>query len=284
MSGILGGLMLFSCGALILVWDRYGNHAAGFEKRLASARGEPAILARVRVPASLDPRLAPRLAGQLGRYQHELRLAGEEKTLARFLFDKVAAAIALPLILAIPYLALAGRPPALLLALGLAAAGFFVPDLGLRQAVKRRRERLFLELPDALSMMALALGAGQSLRQALELAARDCEGPLGTDLAEALTRARRERALDERQALVQVARDSGEPNFARFAELLASKESPYLEFLRANAAQARAEQSRLLEQAADRAYLAMHAPLAPLLTALVLVVSYGFLHLLNQSI
>jgi len=40
----------------------------------------------------------------------------------------------------------------------------------------------------------------------------------------------------------------------------------------------------VLERASDRAYLAMHAPLAPLLTTLVLLVSYGFLHLLDQSI
>ena len=98
-------------------------------------------------------------------------------------------------------------------------------------------------------MMALALGAGQSLRQALELAARDCGGPLGHELARALTRARRERGLDEREALVQVARESGEPHFARFAELLAAKESPYLDFLRTHATQARSEQNRLLEQA-----------------------------------
>ena len=160
----------------------------------------------------------------------------------------------------------------------------FVPDLALRAEIKKRRERLFLELPDAVSMMVLSLGAGQSLRQALELAARDCRGPLGTEIARALTLARRERTLDEREALVQVARELGEPNFARFAELLAAKESPYLDFLRAHAAQARSEQGRLLEQAADRAYLAMHGPLAPLLTALVLLVSYGFLQFLAHTI
>ncbi len=283
MSGILAGLALFSAGALTLVWDRYDNRAASFSSRLASARGELGA-GRLRQPGPFDPALPPLLAGRLARYRQQLSLAGEGKTLRRFLFDKLAAAVALPLILAIPYLAVSQRPPSLLVALLLAAGGFFLPDLGLRQALKRRRERVFLELPNGLSMMALSLGAGQSLRQALELAARDCRGPLGTDLAAALTRARRERALVERQALVQVAAESGEPNFARFAELLASKESPYLDFLRAHAAQARSEQSRQLEQAAERAYLAMQAPLAPLLTTLVLVVAYGFLHLLNQSI
>jgi tight adherence protein C len=175
------------------------------------------------------------------------------------------------------------RLPALLVLAALALAGFFVPDLSLREQVKQRREAIFLDLPDALSMMALALGAGQSLRQALELAAHDCGGPLGRELARALTRARRERGLDEREALVQVAGESGEQHFARFAELLAAKESPYLDFLRTHAAQSRSEQTRLLEAAADRAYLAMHGPLAPLLAALVLIVAYGFLHFLAQT-
>src|ERR1035437_1443305 len=45
------------------------------------------------------------------------------------------------------------------------------------------------------------------------------------------------------------------------------KESPYLDFLRAHAAQAPSAQGRLVEQAADRAYLAMHGSLVFFLTA-----------------
>jgi tight adherence protein C len=284
MSGVLVGFGLFGGGTLLLVWYRYGSGTVGFGSRLAAVRGELPSVGKLRGLSASELSLPPRLARRLRRYRDELQLAGEGKTLTRFLLDKLAAAICLPVIPLVLFLAATGRLPPLLFLVLLAGAGFFVPDLGLRQAVKRRRERVFLDLPDALSMIALALGAGQSLRQALELAARDCQGPLGTDIAAALTRARRERTLDEREALVQVARESGEPNFTRFAELLATKESPYLDFLRSNAAQARSEQNRLLEQAADRAYLAMQAPLAPLLATLVLVVAYGFLHLLNQTV
>ena len=123
------------------------------------------------------------LQAQLDRYQRQLRLAGEGKTLARFLIEKAVATVALPLILLAPYAAALQRPPPLLVARCCSAlAGFFIPDLALREQVKQRRERIFLDLPDALSMMALALGAGQSLRQALELAARDCGGPLAVEL------------------------------------------------------------------------------------------------------
>lgn len=283
MSGILTGYLLFAGGVLLFVWQHTATKTASLEVRLAAARGtRTSTTARTR--NAVDRDLPPTLANWLGHTRRDLILAGEGKTLRRLLLDKLLAAVAVALIPLVPYTALTHRAPSPFLALILAAAGFWVPDLALRSAVRQRRERVFTELPDALAMMALSLGAGQSLRRALELAARDCRGPLGVDIATALTRARRDTTLDERHALVQVASEGGEPNFARFTQLLATKESPYLDFLRSNAAQARSEQNRLLEQAADRAYLKMHAPLAPLLTTLILVVAYGFLHLLQSSI
>jgi len=224
------------------------------------------------------------LDGVHASYERDLRQAGAEKTLARFLLEKGLVAAATPLVLLLPYAAATGRLPSAGVLLLLALAGFFGPDLVLRSKAKRRREAIFLDLPEAISVLALALGAGQSLRQALELAARDCPGPLGQELTRALSLARRERALDERQALVRVAREAGEPTFQRFAELLAAKESPYLAFLRQQAREARSEQNRYLERAADRAYLAMHAPVAPLLAVLVLLLAYGFLRFLAQTV
>jgi tight adherence protein C len=281
-TGAVAGLLVVSAGALLLVWHRCGTKTRALSLRLAHARGGLGDV-EIRGRAPVDLVVPPWLQARLDGYNRQLRLADEAKTLTRFLAEKAIAAVALPLILLAPYAAVMQRLPPLLLLAALALGGFFIPDLSLHGQVKRRRERIFLDLPDALAMMALALGAGQSLRQALELAARDCGGPLGHELARALTRARRERSLDEREALVQVAHESGEPHLARFSELLAAKESPYLDFLRTHATQSRAEQNRLLEQAADRAYLAMHAPLAPLLAALVLLVSYGFLHFLAQT-
>jgi tight adherence protein C len=224
------------------------------------------------------------LAGLRAGYERDLRQAGGRKTLARFLAHKLLVGLAAPLIALLPYAAATGRLPSAGVLLLLVLAGFFAPDLLLRAEVKRRREAIFLDLPEAIAVLALALGAGQSLRQALELAARDCPGPLGEELTRALSLARRERSLGEREALVRVAREAGEPTFARFSELLAAKESPYLDFLRQQAREARSEQNRYLERAADRAYLAMHAPIAPLLAVLVLLLAYGFLRFLAQTV
>jgi tight adherence protein C len=268
----------FVGGGLLLASSYLAQRRPTLELRLRSVKGE--------VRQELRPwesQLPDWVTYVQARYQRELRAAGSDKTVRRLLLEKALLAIATPLVPLLPYAAVTGRLLSLPIVVLLAAAGSFVPDLVLRAEAKKRRESIFLDLPEAIAILALSLRAGQSLRQALELAARDCRGPLGEELEQALTLARRERGLDEREALVKAARAAGEPTFVRFAELLAAKESPYLEFLRQQARDARAEQNRYLERAADRAYLSMHAPLAPLLAVLVLVLAYGFLRFLAQT-
>ncbi len=269
-------------GGLLLAYA-YAFRRPALAVRLARAEG----LSTGRVAAcglGLGLETPAWLSGLRASYERDLRQVGGRKTLARFLAHKALVALAVPLVALLPYAAASGRLPSAGVLLLVALAGFFVPDLMLRSEVKRRREAIFLDLPEAIAVLALALGAGQSLRMALELAARDCPGALGEELTRALSLARRERSLGEREALVQVAREAGEPTFERFCDLLAAKESPYLDFLRQQAAQARAEQNRYLERAADRAYLAMHAPVAPLLAVLVLLLAYGFLRFLAQTV
>jgi tight adherence protein C len=271
-------------GGLLIAYSVVAGGRPALAARLERAGAPVRSRARLGGRLTVDARLGREAEALGARYERSLRQAGDGKTVVRLLAEKALLAIAFPLVPLLPYAAATGRLPSAGFALALAVVGFVVPDLALRSAVRRRREDIFLDLPEALSVMALALGAGISLRQALELAARDCPGPLGEELERALNLARRERGLGEREALVRVARESGEPTFARFAELLAAKESPYVEFLRTQAAQARAEQNRFLERAADRAYLSMHAPVAPLLAVLVLLVAYGLLRFLAETI
>jgi tight adherence protein C len=220
----------------------------------------------------------------LDGYGERLRRAGRNETASLLVLKKVLLAVAVPMVPLLPYSAAVRHLPSPVIVLVLAAVGCFVPDLVLRSEAGQRREAIFLDLPEAISVMALSLRAGQSLRQALELAARDCEGPLGDELTRALSLARRDRALGEREALVAVAKDTGEPTLLRFTELLVAKESPYVNFLRLQAQGLRSEQNRYLERAADRAYLAMHAPVIPLIAVLVLILAYGFIHFLTQTI
>ena len=271
-------------GGLLLRAHALSNRRPSLAVRIARARGE--VPARPESPLAAGVPERMRVWADRVRvfYEERLRRSGREEAPGQFLLKKLLLAFAVPFVPLLPYSAAVQRAPSLPVALVLAMAGFFLPDLVLRSEARQRREALFLDLPEAVSVMALSLRAGQSLRQALELAARDCEGPLGEELTRALSLARRDRTLDEREALTVIAKAAGEPALLRFTELLAAKESPYVEFLRAQAREMRAEQNRYLERAADRAYLAMHAPLIPLLAVLVLLVSYGFFHFLTQTI
>jgi tight adherence protein C len=265
-------------GGLLLV------QAAVAPRRVPLPLRLPRVLDGVSAPDGLPAPVGDRVEQVRRSYARQLRQAGRRDGVGTLVRDKFLLAVTAPLVLLMPYAAATGRLPSAIVLLVLAVGAWWAPDLALRQAARARRETIALDLPDAVAVLTLALGAGQSLRQALELAARDCPGPLGEELTRALSIARRERGVSERQALVRVGRDSGEPSFARFAELLAAKESPYIDFLRSQARAMRAEQHRVLERAADRAYLAMHAPLVPLLIVLVLLVAYGFLNVLSESI
>jgi Type II secretion system (T2SS), protein F len=271
-------------GGLLLTMHALSRRRPSLQVRLARSEGQAATQPADGLAGELPESV--QLWGQsvLAGYEERLHRAGRDESARLFACKKLLLAFAVPFVPGLPYLAATHHLPSLVLLFALAILGFFVPDLVLRNEAVQRREAIFLDLPEAVSIMAISLHAGQSLRQALELAARDCEGPLGDELAGALSLSRRDRSLGEREALVVVAKDTGEPAFVRFAELLAAKESPYLEFLRGQAQELRSEQNRFLERAADRAYLAMHAPVAPLIAVLVLVLAYGFIHFLTQTI
>lgn len=270
--------LLFVGGGLIL--------AAAYTESRRPALAQRLARAQLRTTGAVEH--VTEFPGWIARLQHHyagaLRQAGGSKSLHRLLQEKALVGLAAPVVVLLPYVAATGGQPSLILLVILAIAGSFVPDLALRQEVRRRHEAIFLDLPEVIAIIGLALRAGQSLRQAVELAARDSRGPLANELERALTIARRERGVDERDALIRAAHQAGEPTFTRFAELLAAKESPYLEFLQQQAHEARAAQSRYLERAADRAYLSMHAPLAPLLAVLVLLLAYGFLRFLSHTV
>jgi len=286
----VNGTLLFSSlclvvGGLLLCEYVLSRRRPALSARLAAAQGARQLVQGAgHISASVPAPVRAWIENVSASYDGRLRRAGNKDSVGLFFAKKALLAFAVPFIPLAPYATLARQLPSGIVVLVLAVVGFFLPDLSLRVETKKRREALFLDLPEALAVMTLSLQAGQSLRQALELAARDCEGVLGDELTDALSLARRDRALGERDALVAVARESGEPMFLRFTELLAAKESPYGEFLRGQAREMRAEQNRYLERAADRAHLAMHLPLAPLIAVVVLWVSFGFLHLLAQTI
>ncbi len=154
-------------------------------------------------------------------------------------------------------------------ALGLPAAGFFVPDALLEREARRRRRRLVAALPDALDLLAVSVASGRGPAEGLAQLARAGEGPLAEEMRIAVAELACGSPLSAALAALR-ARAPG----SEMATLVASIErsrrfgSPLADQLRRQATSLRREGRRAVEERAARA-----APKIQLVVALVLVPS-----------
>lgn len=81
-----------------------------------------------------------------------------------------------------------GSPSALnlFLMLGITALAYFVPDILLRNYAQKRREKIKLELPDALDQMLISVQAGLGFETAMARAGHNGKGPLADELIRTL--------------------------------------------------------------------------------------------------
>ena len=70
---------------------------------------------------------------------------------------------------------------AIVFGIGLAALGFFLPNIVLYQTAYSRSERIQRELPDALDLLVISVEAGLGFDAALSQVARNTEGPLAEE-------------------------------------------------------------------------------------------------------
>ena len=79
-----------------------------------------------------------------------------------------------------------GTTTSMFLGLGLAALGFFTPDLLLYSRGQERQKAIVIELPDTLDQMTIAVEAGVGFESAMARAARSGRGPLAQELMRTL--------------------------------------------------------------------------------------------------
>jgi tight adherence protein C len=157
----------------------------------------------------------------------------------------------------------------LLVAVGLPAAGFLVPDALLEREARRRHRRLIGALPDALDLLAVGSTSGRSPVAGFAEIARSGTGPLADELRMTAAELSCGRPLVE---ALHTLRDRVPGS--ELATLCASIErshrlgSPLAEQLRRQSSALRRDQRRLVEERAARA-----APKIQLVVALVLVPS-----------
>jgi tight adherence protein C len=158
---------------------------------------------------------------------------------------------------------------ALLVAIGLPAAGFLAPDAVLEREARRRHRRLVAALPDALDLLAVSSSSGRSPATGLAEIARAGDGPLATELR--IVSAELSCGTPLAAALRSLrARVPGSEVATLCAAIERSRRfgSPLADQLRRHATALRRDQRRVVEERAARA-----APKIQLVVALVLVPS-----------
>jgi tight adherence protein C len=158
---------------------------------------------------------------------------------------------------------------ALLVAVGMPAAGFLVPDALLEREARRRQRRLLAALPDALDLLAVSASSGRGPAAGLEQLARAGQGPLAEELR--LTVAELSCGVSLGAALQSLReRVPGSELATLVAAIERSRRfgSPLAEQLRRQAGALRRDSRRAVEERAARA-----APKIQLVVALVLVPS-----------
>jgi tight adherence protein C len=158
---------------------------------------------------------------------------------------------------------------ALLVAIGMPAAGFFGPDALLERRARLRKRRLLAALPDAFDLLAVGASAGRSTASGFGELARAGDGPLGGEMRMAVAELSCGRPLS---GVLHALR--GRVPGSEIAGLCAAIErshrfgSPLAEQLRRQSSALRRDQRRAVEERAARA-----APKIQLVVALVLVPS-----------
>jgi len=256
-------LALAPAVAALVVGLRLGRAGAPGRQVAGAAHAVPRLimgLARVPVPSGVrgvvqgNPPVATLegagLPGDRGAAMVMRARAGG--AVAGVLLGAALAVLALPLVVAVPVLALAGR---------------VLPDRVIGRMATARRLAIVQALPDLLDLMVICVESGMALDPALRLAAARLGGPLGDEIAVMLDA--QALGTPRRQAYQALAERIGSDDVARLvASLLQAEElgTPLATALAGQAEALRAIRRQLVRDRAARA-----APRIQLVVALVMV-------------
>jgi tight adherence protein C len=150
---------------------------------------------------------------------------------------------------------------ALLGASGLAAAGLIVPDLLLSGRIRRRRERILDELPNALDLLAVSVEAGLGLDAAVARLVDASSGPLTDEFALLLAELRV--GAGRHEVLKRFADRVAAPEVAAFARAVAHADrlgASLTQTMRTQAHETRLRRQAAAEEKAGKAPVRMLFP------------------------
>jgi tight adherence protein C len=168
-----------------------------------------------------------------------------------------------------------GRPVAVavVLAAALAGAGLALPHALVNARRRRRVERIRIELPDALDLLAVSVSAGLGLDAAISKLAESMRGPLAEELAVVLTETRI--GESRARALRRLADRLDTPEVTALVRALVQGEQlgvSLVDTLRTQAEEARRRRQVAAEERANKASVKMLFPTALLIFPALFIV------------
>ncbi|MEQ8604722.1 MAG: type II secretion system F family protein [Marivibrio sp.] len=167
----------------------------------------------------------------------------------------------------------------LLVSAGAVLGGFAAPDLYLKNAADKRRQKMSRALPDALDLLVICTEAGLNLDSALVRVAREI-GANSPDLAEELELTAVELGFlaDRRQALQNLEARTGIPSVGALVSTLAQAEkygTPLAQSLRVLAREMRDERLMKAEEKAARLPATLTVPMVVFILPSLFIVLIG---------
>jgi tight adherence protein C len=281
--GLLAGLGVLAIGSWLdarrrpSVVARIGPFV-GLPGRAFAAGANPSVAPWTTLAELIGPRRSAASAAADRDLQRRLRRAGYRGLPATYRLERVVWAAIGGSAGACSGAALAatGSSPVgvlLLGALGL-VSGWALRDGWLRRRIRERQLAIERQLPTVADLLALAVGAGASPAAALERSAEATGGPLGDEIALVVAEVRSGRPLDG--CLRELDERVGVASVQRFVDGLVvaiERGTPLAEVVRAQAADARAAQRRLLMEQAGRKDVAMLVPVVFLVLPIVVAIA-----------
>jgi tight adherence protein C len=259
------GAAAASCSILLVWWAVSGERSSDVARNLMAGLGpvtdlrqaildrsasERAVGPAVRALAARARRLTP--AGLVDALERRIFLAGRpsgwplERVLAIKLLAGGAGAVA-----GVLRVVVAPGVGSILIAAGLAAVGYFLPDFLLYSKGGERQKLIRQELPDTLDQITISVEAGLGFEAAMARAARSRSGPFAAELSRTLQDI--QAGLSRSQALRAIVDRTDVPELRHFVAAVLQAESygiPIGQVLRIQAAELRVKRRQRAEERA----------------------------------
>jgi tight adherence protein C len=224
--------------------------------------------------------LLDRVLGGTASVRRRLERAGLEMTVREFRVEQALwGLVGLAAMGTVALLVVLGAPgrgvPMLVLCVVAFVTGALLRENRLSSQVAARERRIVAEFPTVSELLALAVAAGEGPVAALDRVVGRCHGELSTDLARVLAEIRT--GTPATRALDELARRTGVPVVARFAEAMAvalERGTPLAAVLHAQVADVREAGRRALIESGARKEVVMMVPVVFLVLPVTVVFAF----------